>query len=1561
MVFITLLSALSFMTSSAQLQSDEGIVYHQVYYIVGSSSNSCPVAQSCLTLSQFARNTSLYLMENTTLIFKDEIHTLDSQLLINDANQFSAIAERMTTNSTIIICRKSFVFENLNDVYINGLLFIGCKNNIKSVVQFSIENCTFDGQHGNGTALFITDSTVNITRCRFIRTLGISYHDPLHYYRLNDQIVGGAIIGNSCDISISESFFEENKAQVFGAVIVIQMECKLVITNTIFYQNQVTLRAWGIYADNGCSVAVINSSFFVNALDTNIYRQSTLIIAQESNISLQECIFNNNSGGFLMQYLDSNVTLMDTLVEFNHMLGFIDFRKIFLPASSNLDIVSSVFNSNNAFYLVLAAAGCVIGNCSTLAVSIQLQSSLFVNNIMIISVISISVLDSGTLSMRVQDCIFAGNRAKTIDIWGGSTHIDNCSFADNRANDASIYIVDGAMQINGCIFASNRADYGAVLFAINCSTTIFDTLVVNNTADVSGINRAQTIYIEGGSTHIDNCSFADNRANDGSIYVVNGVMQINGCIFASNRADYGAVLLAINCSTTIFDTLVVNNTADVSGILLIYDGVLRSHGATVLNNIASTGVIALTSCTATFEGNTTLINNTGSFYAVASDLTFYGSLSIANCTQFFVSSQQIPINEGGAITIFQSSVKFNENVNFINNDAENGGALFISESRVSFNGLFTISSNHANQEGGGIYLYHSRLNIQGTCRISNNVAREGGGIYGLGSTITLEEVPSSASVIVFEFNSAKLGGALYLASNTKLYSLLIASLIHQINFTENTADYGGAVYIADETELRLCDSPGSTMSTGISTECFIQILALYPLQLNSTSELQETTVSFLQNSAKIMGEAIFGGLLDRCTVSQLNPKREQGLTQGYLYLKSISNINNTDLLASHPVRLCYCFNDQPDCSMKLPPIHVKKGQTFNVSLVAVDQVNHTLASNVTAFVSSNGGLSEGQQYQSLENRCTNLSYNVFTPHESEELLLNAVGPCGSAHLSQSHAQLIFLNCTCPIGFQPVAASLETDCRCECHSNVTNYVEMCNSSTKTLKTKANTWVSNTTISELGESYLLIHPHCPYDYCRQDVAVNLNQRNGADSQCAFQRRDTLCGACKSGYSLSFGSSQCIKCKSYWPVVLISIILLAVIAGIALVSALLYLELTVAIGTLNGIIFYANIINGNANIFFKQLRTPNFPSYFIAWLNLDIGFDACLFEGIDAVAKTWLQLAFPIYLIMLVVIVIVASKYSQRFSNLIGKKNPVATLATLILLSYTKILSTIITMLSLITLDYPDGKKLLWKPDATVAYLEFPRHVFLFLTATLILVIGILYTVILFFWQWLIRSPNWKIFCFFQNPKLLSFVETYHAPLKPSLRFWTGLLLLSRVIFYLISALSENPQVSLTATMIIAGSLLVLSATNVYKKNLIGILEISIIYNIFIFTTITWYTTDTSPSSPSNLQYVAVYISTMTTFVLLCCVIIYHCYMYTRIYSIAQMTTIVTKLNKIFKPQSKNIRRNLDLQIGARDVDIFEMVDNSLTTNDYQLAKPQLEPQNVTVSIIEIPKQKEEKSNT
>ena len=171
-----------------------------------------------------------------------------------------------------------------------------------------------------------------------------------------------------------------------------------------------------------------------------------------------------------------------------------------------------------------------------------------------------------------------------------------------------------------------------------------------------------------------------------------------------------------------------------------------------------------------------------------------------------------------------------------------------------------------------------------------------------------------------------------------------------------------------------------------------------------------------------------------------------------------------------------------------------------------------------------------------------------------------------------------------------------------------------------------------------------------------------------------------------------------------------------------------MTVAIGTLNGLIFYANVVHANESILL-QFQKRNFITVLISWLNLELGIDTCYFPGMDTYIKTWLQLAFPAYVILLVVLVIIISSYSTKFANLIGKKDPVVTLATLILLSYAKLLEVCFKALLAGILDYPDGSRaMLWLPDVTVTYLS-EKHIALFIAAVLIPLVGLVYTALLF----------------------------------------------------------------------------------------------------------------------------------------------------------------------------------------------------------------------------------------
>ena len=69
----------------------------------------------------------------------------------------------------------------------------------------------------------------------------------------------------------------------------------------------------------------------------------------------------------------------------------------------------------------------------------------------------------------------------------------------------------------------------------------------------------------------------------------------------------------------------------------------------------------------------------------------------------------------------------------------------------------------------------------------------------------------------------------------------------------------------------------------------------------------------------------------------------------------------------------------------------------------------------------------------IPDKCTNVTFQIISPHPSEELTLFASdGPCKDAVLSTLKAGVTFLPCTCPIGFSPSNADT-VFCQCTCET------------------------------------------------------------------------------------------------------------------------------------------------------------------------------------------------------------------------------------------------------------------------------------------------------------------------------------------------------------------------------------------------------------------------------------------------------------------------------------------------------------------------------------------------
>ena len=204
--------------------------------------------------------------------------------------------------------------------------------------------------------------------------------------------------------------------------------------------------------------------------------------------------------------------------------------------------------------------------------------------------------------------------------------------------------------------------------------------------------------------------------------------------------------------------------------------------------------------------------------------------------------------------------------------------------------------------------------------------------------------------------------------------------------------------------------------------------------------------------------------------------------------------------------------------------------------------------------------------------------------------------------------------------------------------------------------------------------------------------------------------------------------------------------------------------------------------------------FLQIFVAWLNLDFGIESCFFAGLDVYWKTWLQFLFPFYIWVIAGVIIVACCYSSRLTNLIGSR-AVPLLATLFLLSYMKLLRTVIDAISVAVIaQYSQNTSyVVWYLDGNLRYCQHP-HIYLFIAAIAALVfLWLPYTLLLLFIQTLRRVSHLRLLKWIN--KLAPVYDAYFSPLKDKYQYWFGTMLLVRgVLMVILTATSvANPELN------------------------------------------------------------------------------------------------------------------------------------------------------------------------
>ena len=911
-----------------------------------------------------------------------------------------------------------------------------------------------------------------------------------------------------------------------------------------------------------------------------------------------------------------------------------------------------------------------------------------------------------------------------------------------------------------------------------------------------------------------------------------------------------------------------------------------THNRACGNVIAGGGIIASDS-NLTFTGNTTFLDNSAAYEQCPFELPFLSTAVVtANNTVLsfngisnFVNNSAPGGSGGGAIYTYENTtLSFNGVSNFINNSVNagtGGGAISTSANTVvSFNGVSNFINNSATDYGGAIFTQNTVLSFNGTTRFINNSAFSGGAIY-----TSIDYIHSTSNTLTFNgtiyfTNNGHYGGVNTVYGGGVFMELKSTFFIlpnTTVYWENNHASLGGAIYVEDASPKSYCTLIAKYIPR---EECFFQL----PGQ--NLSNGIDVQLVFKNNSADAAGSVLYGGVIDNCKLT--HGLDSHSSDEVFDMIVHIEDDNTNSNISSDPLQVCLCENNLY-CSgsqYSIPLIYtyprtLYPGETFHVSVVAAGQRDGTVPSTVRSSIDNTQypgtKLQDYQYLQQANSNCTEFNYTVFSLLQTVSIELLAEGtPCSFIIIGGLFALHIdvHLHQTCPPGFN----ISESAGSCVCEPRLEHYTNNCTITNGigniTREGGQQFWVGYDDQSQSDE--LILHPFCPYSYCVNDnVSFPLNE---SDIQCANSRSGLLCGACKEGYSLVLGTSQCWKCTNSHLVLLIPFALM----GVALVFLLLVCKLTVATGTISGLVFYANIVGVNRTIFLPVESTDAF-SVLIAWLNLDFGIETCFYDGLDAYSKTWLQFVFPAYIWLLVGLMILVSHFSHRFAKLLGN-NPISVLATLILLSYTKILRTLITAIHIIYLEYPTYNRGVWLLDANIDYLV-GKHIPLFIVALLVLLFLFLpYTLLLLFGQWLQAISHLRLFSWVNSARLKPFIDAYHAPYKAKHRYWPGLLLMLRFVLLLVFALNpqQDPSINLLAILVGTGILVAWAwvSGGVYRNWCLDALECSFALNLIILVGATFYV---NPSGGNQLAvgYTSVSIA-LATFI---CILTYHIFQQLR----------------------------------------------------------------------------------
>ena len=1321
------------------------------------------------------------------------------------------------------------------------------------------EPCTFDQYAHDPERYFLPNTTVTFSFLPGDHQLSNSLHlqnvSNVAFQGMSME-TGSVTVRLGPQVGLSFANCDSIEIKSLDLLLSGDFEYRLMFSNTTNVQLHNIVLSTEDESNKGCSAVVSQASVIdiSNSSFVGISGQfgAALLALDSSEITFMGTNnFISNSAK-----LGGAIHSISSTLQFNEMASFIDNS-----AFSNEKINDTLCYKYTSYYSnEIGNGGAIYANSSHI---VMRDCAQFVTNKATNLGGAVAAMNDSMLVIDGSSCLVTESSPMGMEFDRNCVATDNVMLYYINKSGGAIYSHNSTVNITNISFLNNIApvDGGAAYF-LQSNVTVYNITAVNNTANSSfgGAIRFYSciqVYIGGDNHFVNNhaasyggalefCNvqsleiagvnyFEGNTAENGGAFDIlnfySAAVLISGDImFKNNTAksggDGGALYLSgptVNCTGNMEYK---NNTAGYGGALYLSDSIVNCTGnMEYKNNTAGYGgALYLSGSTVNCTGNMEYKNNTagcgGAIYLI------YSSTLIINCT----GNKEYNTNTSSAVYI--SHDRNYGDCKFINNMArESGGAISsYFNSRIIFHGDTVFRNNYAESYGGAIFSENSKIIYNGH---SYNTANIRG-----------ESISSTDNGFLFDSNTADYGGAIAVFGTTKV----ILDPHTKIVFTENQAQYfGGAIYASIYTS-----SACSTMIANIRPECFIMFNTCH-YSLNSSHIL----LNFTNNNAGMHGNILYGGWLNKCNSDQLfldnsecNNQNNQRKDSAFEIVKKFSSIiqenGSSTNFSSKPSILCINYNESLNttnhCGLPVPR-KVSPGQTFTVAMLTLDQYNNIVDGEVMSNQSNTDDMRIKYDSDTIK---TNLLLKNFTfqvlvgnkDYNNTQLNFSLFleGPCKN----RTHFDITLL--PCPFGFE-----FSTENRkCHCANVLQRFTEDCYIENITIGRPSNTfWIS------YEADYILFREEgCPLDYCN-DTKVYVPQNN-SDIQCSSGRTGTLCGKCmETNYSLALGSLTCIQdCTDVY----LSLILPIGALGILLIMLLFMLRLTVAAGTINGLIFYANIVQANHQTFLPTKTTHQLITVFIGWLNLDFGIETCFYDGMDILAYSWLQFLFPVYLWILMLIIILSARYSRRVAKSLGQ-NPVAVLATVLLISYGKMLKAIIVPLSyaklkIVTEANPDITKdedTVWLYNGDISYTDRDHMNLVIFAYVVLLLLFLPYTFLLLCGHWLQAKSQWRILSWIN--KLKPFMDAYYAPFKKGKSYWLGLFLLARCSLFLNVAFVPDYAINLTVLSSVVAGLAIIKG-RVYEKWHNDFLESSFLLNLCVLSITTLYV-QSEKSDPNEVM--------------------------------------------------------------------------------------------------------------